>query len=710
MSPPLAPGARITRTGFFQALFAPCDGMVELRAFPSAARCFAVLGDGGRGVAFIADHDAEDVYVGVATRRNASGGSLANCQHLGALFVDVDFKHTPEAEIRGHLAHALLPPSAIVHSGGGLHCYWFLREPLVLPEEAPRAKALLRRLAAHLGGDLAAAEPARILRVPGTWNRKPSYSPARLVRLEQCDVSRRYNAGELDEWLPDEPAGELRSGPFVMPARVPEGERNTTCFQAARSLLARGFSEAEVTAAVTVTNQTKCEPPLTDAELAKVLANAARLPHDPTTWRDAAPATNGAPSVPSPATSGAVVTQLSTIEPELVAWLWPARVARGKITVLAGDPGLGKSFVTLDVAARITTGRPWPDGGAVEPGDVVLLSAEDGPADTIRPRIDALGGDPARVYLVRAIRDADGERPVSLDRDLAAVEQTIATVRPALVVIDPLTAYLGTTDSYRDADVRRLLAPLALLADTYDVAVLLVMHLTKNSQTRALYRTGGSIAFVGAARVQLVVGADPEDPARRVLVASKNNLAPPPAALAYRITEDPPGTPARVAWDPEPVAHGLDADTLLAGAGEEAGERQDADALLRDLLADGERPSAELLKAAHANGVADRTLYRAKRRLGVKARHAGQPGKAGGAWYWYFPEPEFEPSKTATTAPKAAISTDVAAFGETSERTDETARTSPKAATPANMAAFGGSLRADGSLPVPPPPPGEDRL
>ena len=703
MSQSLAAGPKVTRTAFFSALFAQCTGVIELRALPSAARCFVVLGDGGRGGAFIVDHGDEDLYMGVATRRDASGGALANCQHLGALFVDVDFKNTPEPEIREHLAHALLPPSAIVHSGGGLHCYWFLREPFVLPDEAPRAKALLRRLASHLRGDPIAAE-----RVPGTWNRK--YSPARLVQLDQCDPARRYNASELDEWLPDEPASEVQSGPFVMPERVREGERNTTCFRAARSLLARGFNEAEVTAAVTATNQTKCEPPLTATELAKVLANATRLPHDPTTWRDAAPATNGTSPPPLVAKPGAVVTQLSAIAPESVTWLWPARVARGKLTVLAGDPGLGKSFVTLDVAARITTGRPWPDGGAVEPGDVVLLSAEDGPADTIRPRVDALGGDPARVYLVRAIRDADGERPVSLDRDLAAVEQVVATVRPALVVIDPLTAYLGTTDSYRDADVRRLLAPLALLADTYDVAVLLVMHLTKNSQTRALYRTGGSIAFVGAARVQLLVGADPEDPARRVLVASKNNLTAPPPSLAYRITEDPPGTPACVAWDPEPVADGLDADTLLAGAGEDAAERQDADALLRDLLADGERPSAELLKAARATGVGERTLYRAKRRLGVKARHAGQPGKPGGAWYWYFPEPEFEPSKTATTPPKAAISTSVAAFGEAGERTDETTRTSPKAATSSDMAAFGGSLRADGSLPATPPAPGDERL
>ena len=707
MSQSLAPGPKVTRTAFFSALFAQCTGVIELRALPSAARCFAVLGDGGRGGAFIVDHGAEDLYMGVATRRDASGGALANCQHLGALFADVDFKTTPEPEIRGHLANSLLPPSAIVHSGGGLHCYWFLREPLALPDEAARAKTLLRRLAAHLGGDVVAAEPTHILRVPGTWNRKPAYPTARLVRLEQCDLSRRYNASELDEWLPDEPAGELQSGPFVMPERVREGERNTTCFRAARSLLARGFNEAEVTAAVTATNQTKCEPPLTATELAKVIANATRLPHDPTTWRDAAPATNGTPPPPSTAPSGAVVTQLSTIEPESVTWLWPGRVARGKITVLAGDPGLGKSFVTLDVASRLTTGRPWPDGGAVAVGDVVLLSAEDGPADTIRPRVDALGGDPARVYLLRAIRDADGERPVSLDRDLAALEKTVAGLRPVLVVIDPLTAYLGTTDSYRDADVRRLLAPLAQLAETYDVAVLLVMHLTKNSQTRALYRTGGSIAFVGAARVQLLVGTDPEDATRRVLAPGKNNLAAPPAALAYRLIEDAPGQPPRLVWDPDPVAAGLDADKLLAGAADDAAERQDADALLRDLLADGERPSTELSQAARANGVSDRTLDRARRRLGVRTRHVGQPGQRG-AWYCYLPDPPAP--KTANSPPKTAISPEVAVFEEPSEKTDETARTSPKDATSPNMASFGGGLRADGSLPVTPPAPGDERL
>jgi hypothetical protein len=118
-----------TREAFLRSLFSPCMGVIELRALPSGAQCFATLGEGRRGGQFIAEHVEENVYVGVATRRDASGGELANCRHLAALFVDIDFKRTAEREARDRLARALLPPSAIVQSGGGVHAYWFLREP-----------------------------------------------------------------------------------------------------------------------------------------------------------------------------------------------------------------------------------------------------------------------------------------------------------------------------------------------------------------------------------------------------------------------------------------------------------------------------------------------------------------------------------------------------------------------------------------------------
>jgi hypothetical protein len=272
----------------------------------------------------------------------------------------------------------------------------------------------------------------------------------------------------------------------------------------------------------------------------------------------------------------------------------------------------------------------------------------------------------------------------------------ITATSAVLVVIDPLSAYLGGTDSYKDAEVRSLLAPLAALAERHAVSVLAVMHLTKDSQRRAIHRAGGSVGFVGAARVVLAVGKDPDDDARRLLVPVKTNVSSPPATLAYRLVESAPGA-ARVAWEPDPVA-GIEADALLGvAAAEDREERRDADDLLHELLAGGEQLSTELFKAAKANGVSERTLYRAKRRLGIKARHVGQPGKKG-AWYWVLPDVEWEAPKAATGAPKAAICTDVAAFEQPSVETDETAQSSPKAATSQGMAAFGGSLRGNGSL------------
>lgn len=176
-------------TGFFAALYSGCEGLVELRALPSAKQCFAPADDHARLGRFIAAHDAEDLYMGVATRRDATSGALANCHHLGALWADVDFKRTPEADARARLAGLALPPSAIVHSGGGLHCYWFLREPLALQDEADVVKGLLARLVVATGGDVSSAEPAHILRVPGTWNRKPEYGSPRPVRLEALDAA-----------------------------------------------------------------------------------------------------------------------------------------------------------------------------------------------------------------------------------------------------------------------------------------------------------------------------------------------------------------------------------------------------------------------------------------------------------------------------------------------------------------------------------------
>jgi hypothetical protein len=172
-----------TAEPFFQALFADLPGLIELRALPSRARHFVPLARLADGLAWAAGHLDEDIYVGIATRRDATGGTLANCLALGALFVDIDFKLTPEGAARAQLARFPLRPSLVVASGGGLHAYWGLREPLILDAQATtQARALLRRLARQFGGDRSVAEPARVLRVPGSFNHK--YTPPRWVTLE----------------------------------------------------------------------------------------------------------------------------------------------------------------------------------------------------------------------------------------------------------------------------------------------------------------------------------------------------------------------------------------------------------------------------------------------------------------------------------------------------------------------------------------------
>jgi putative DNA primase/helicase len=334
-----------------------------------------------------------------------------------------------------------------------------------------------------------------------------------------------------------------------------------------------------------------------------------------------------------------VVVRLDTVLPEAVDWLWSGRVPRGKLTLLIGDPGLGKSFLLLDLMARVSRAAPWPDAGTASPGDSVLLTAEDGLADTIRPRLEALEADCRRIHALTGIREAGQERAVSLAHDLAQLEVVIERTGACLIGVDPLSAYLGDRDSYKDPDIRRVLGPVATLAERTSTAIVGIMHLTKDQQRRALYRALGSIAFVAAARVVLAVGKDPEDDSRRLMVTVKNNLTAHAPALAFTVTR------GVLDWFAAPVL-GVDADQVLSPvAGDDRHERLDADAFLRDTLATGAMASRAILQDAEANGISRRTLFRAKARLGVLARREGEPGRhGGGTWYWSLPAAEPTPA------------------------------------------------------------------
>jgi RecA-family ATPase len=186
-----------------------------------------------------------------------------------------------------------------------------------------------------------------------------------------------------------------------------------------------------------------------------------------------------------------------------VEWIWPGRIARGKHTCIAGEPGTGKSQLTIDIIAKVTTGREWPCGEGRAPlGSAIILSAEDGDADTIVPRLIAAGADRCRVRIVKAVNDpASGRRALDLHVDLGLLEQEIRAMREvALVVVDPVSSYLGTADSHKNAEVRRVLEPLSEMAERTRTAILSVTHFSKMgaaTTTKALHRFIGSIAFVG---------------------------------------------------------------------------------------------------------------------------------------------------------------------------------------------------------------------
>jgi hypothetical protein len=329
---------------------------------------------------------------------------------------------------------------------------------------------------------------------------------------------------------------------------------------------------------------------------------------------------------------------LSEVVPERVRWLWDGRMALGKLNLLDGDPGLGKSAVTIDLAARVSVGKPWPDGSGCDAGGVVILSAEDGLADTIRPRFDAAGGDPSKAVAVSTVPDAEGnERQIAIPDDLATVEAAIERVGAVLVVVDPLMAFLpGDVNSHRDQDVRRALAPLARLAERTGGAVVVVRHLNKGVGGNALYRGGGSIGIVGAARSGLLIAKHPEDDRRRVLASIKSNLAAPAPSLVFGLESTEAGA-VRVDWKGE---SNLNAEALLSAPTdhEERSAARGAQDFLREMLEDGAVAVGDVRKQANDAGISWRTVERAKAALGVQSTREGEAGKRGGGmWVWTLP-------------------------------------------------------------------------
>jgi len=371
----------------------------------------------------------------------------------------------------------------------------------------------------------------------------------------------------------------------------------------------------------------------------------------------------------------------SEVSPEHVTWLWPSRIPLAKITVLDGDPGLGKSVLTLDIAARITKGRPMPDGSTGIEGGVLVLNAEDGSADTIVARLLAMGADLKRVRILKTLPSSEGERQPEIPGDLVEIERAAESIKAKLIIVDPLMAFLAPeTNSFRDQDVRRALAPLANAAERTGAAVWVVRHLNKNAEGNSIYRGGGSIGIIGAARSGLLVARDPDDSSgqSRILALTKGNLGPSCSSLRYSIEQHTSGS-IYVRWSGESTH---EAAALLALPGGEDGRTSldEAGEFLRSVLEDGPLSAKDVLRKGQAAGFADKTLRRAKTIVGIKTERQGFG--AGSTWVWKLP------LKMVKAASKIANPRDLATFEQTAHSTSIESISSPKVVKNGDMAIF----------------------
>jgi hypothetical protein len=355
---------------------------------------------------------------------------------------------------------------------------------------------------------------------------------------------------------------------------------------------------------------------------------------------------------------GAVTVRLSEVKPESVQWLWHGRLPLGKLVVLDGDPAVGKSTCAADFAARVSSGSAWPDGASCPRGSVVLLSAEDGLADTIRPRLDAAGADVSMVHALTDISytDEDGKhqkRPVTLG-DVEHIEQVVAEHAAKLVVVDVLMAFLpGDANAHRDQDVRRVLSQLSAMCERQNCCLVLLRHLNKAGGGSALYRGGGSIGIVGAARVGLLAALDPDDDAKRLLAVTKSNLAAKAPTLSYRLQDAPEHGCAHVAWLGASTRTADELVNTLTSANEQGSElSQFLVALLEehDGTIAAKDAQAALRDAGYPTGGG--ILDRAKKRAKVASRKA--PGGLAGGWVWTFEESAMRPKAPQVPAPEAS--------------------------------------------------------
>lgn len=568
------------------------------------------------------------------------------------------------------------PAPVLVCSGNGFH---LLYRVMLANDEPARdlVRDFLKALAAlwpTVGKECHDAR--RVAKLPGTWAQKgpdTADRPHRMARLLRVpdplvvvadalirDTTERLKAmatAPAEEparpQAPPEPPGAFT----VTAAAAGDGSARTWALRALESECAEmamarpgGINPQLYKSAAAMGNIVGAGL-LTEQEVHDALLDAARqagaddppkdeacfrraLERGKTTPRSPEPGTNGtAPGTrPVPALPDVIIVRASEVTPKKVRWLWPWRIPLGKLTTFAGIGGLGKTFVLCDIAARVSRGLAWPEKGAsaCEPGEVLFISGEDDPDDTLVPRMISSGADLNRIAFLKAeVCDAFTLR--ALEILTRAASQVGPSTR--LVIIDPPSSYLGGADEHKNAELRGLLSPLKSWAAEKSVAMVFNSHLNKGSgqKVEAMMRVMGSVAWVNAVRAAHLFTRLPDDPTKVLFVPMKNNLGPMRSGLVYRIKGNADDA-ASLEWLGD-----LDVTADAALNREKRKRRVAAAEWLAELFAGrNEVPSQEVFTRTKAEtDLSDAALKEAKADMRIQARRK-YDDEGQQAWWWIW--------------------------------------------------------------------------
>jgi len=321
-------------------------------------------------------------------------------------------------------------------------------------------------------------------------------------------------------------------------------------------------------------------------------------------------------------TAGALpIRYYSTVSTRKVDWLWYPYVPFGKVTIIQGDPGEGKTTLALNIAALLSNGLPMPDTDhAVDCSTIIYQSAEDSAEDTIKPRLTSAGADCSRIAFID-----ESEKGFSLND--TRIESVLKDTGARLMIIDPLQAYLGENSEMNRADgIRPIMKQLTAIADRTGCAIIIIGHMNKASSAKGIYRGLGSIDITAAARSVLLVSRVKNNPSVRVMAQLKNSLAAEGRPIAFEINEN-----STLLWIGE---YDITADELLGGEEPQNDSPKLSEAIesLKDILNGKEVSCVSIYQSLLSKGIGKRSIDRAKKQLGIKST------KHSDGWYWSLQE------------------------------------------------------------------------